>query len=128
MKPFKKKISATLFAAQARYQAIKVWPWKVKQQILRRVIHPIAFWLMGVYVRNVSNVPPSEGPTSWYTGSSHCPCICDNCKYGNDRPTKKEIFDMPLEEYREKISHPKFRAWVEEGLRITQFPARSKRY
>jgi hypothetical protein len=39
-------------------------------------------------------------------------------KYGEDRPTKREIDAMPLDEYREKIRNPKFRKWV-DNLKIT---------
>ena len=39
-------------------------------------------------------------------------------KYGQERPTKREIGAMPLEEYRRKIKNPKFRKWVDD-LKIT---------
>jgi hypothetical protein len=39
-------------------------------------------------------------------------------KYGEQRPSKREIRDMPLEEYRRNIKNPKFRKWVDD-LKIT---------
>jgi hypothetical protein len=35
-------------------------------------------------------------------------------RYGEERPTKKEIGAMPPEEYRRKIKNPKFRKWVDD--------------
>jgi hypothetical protein len=39
-------------------------------------------------------------------------------KYGEERPTKREIGAMPSEEYKRKIKNPKFRKWIND-LKIT---------
>ena len=42
-------------------------------------------------------------------------------RYGEYRPTKREIDALPADEYQEKIRSPKFRKWV-DNLKITASP------
>ncbi len=42
--------------------------------------------------------------------------------YGKDRPTKKDIDKMSAAEYKSRLRDPKFRLWMDKGLKFN-FPS-----
>jgi hypothetical protein len=43
-------------------------------------------------------------------------------KYGKDRPTKKEIGKMSADEFKQRLRDPKFKLWIDKGLKFN-FPS-----
>jgi hypothetical protein len=39
-------------------------------------------------------------------------------KYGKDRPTVRDIDKMSKDEFQQKLRDPKFRLWVDKGLKF----------